>query len=181
MLLELNSECRKSDNRLYFINGRVRTRDAFQSKSSPFGSCLGNSRRNLLWSRDPNSFCAPLSLLLWSLLYFGRCASLSGVAPANTPSGEETSCKAVEWSGRTNYAFIRLPNNTNNVLYQLAEKDVLVHKWRLRSWDNCRMSSSVFRNFCHRIQIDVQTPGSRWRWWPCCRTWDVEQRACLLM
>lgn len=49
------------------IHGRLRTRDTFHSKSSPFGSCSGNSQCNLLWSRDPYSFCAPLSLLLWSL------------------------------------------------------------------------------------------------------------------
>lgn len=95
-MLQLNSECAKWDRRLYCVNGGWRTRAALQSKSSPVGSCSGNSRCSLSGSKDPNSFCAPSSLLLWSLLYFGRCASLSGVAPANSPSHEETSCKAVE-------------------------------------------------------------------------------------
>lgn len=89
------------------INRRLRARDAFLSKSPPVGSCSGNNRCNLLRLRDPNSSCAPLSLLLWSLLYIGRCASLSGVALANTLSGEETSCRAAKWSRRTNDAVIR--------------------------------------------------------------------------
>lgn len=95
-MLQLNSECVKWDQRLDGIKGGWRTRAALHSNCSPFRSCSGNSRCSLSGSKDPNSFCAPSSLLLWSLLCFGRCAAQSGVAPANSPSDEGTSCKAVE-------------------------------------------------------------------------------------